>query len=93
MGHLTRDITAHAVHKSLRLHPNFEFPEPPETPFHDELVEFITETVARYLSPPKVEGENEEFACVDVASAIRNHLKPEILRKLHEANEKRWRRK
>jgi hypothetical protein len=88
MGGHTVDTSARAVHRALRLHPNFEFPETPrgisaDDPAVREAIQYAVETVATYVSPtPKVEGEDDELECYDVATAIREYLLPEILHKL-----------
>jgi hypothetical protein len=73
------DVSSKAVHRSLRLHPNFVMPEAPKSPTVEQAVKFAIEAIARYVSPPKIEGEDEEFACIDVATAIREQLGPELL--------------
>lgn len=87
MGHHTVDVSALAVHKTLRLHPNFKFPDVPagvrlDGPDITAAVVFAIESVAAYVSPPKAEGEDDELECIDVATAIREYLRPEIMRKL-----------
>lgn len=72
------------TYDALFLHPNFELPALPRTRRRDSLVAFVLESVARFVSPPKVEGEDEEFACEDIANAIRTQLKPKILSLLRE---------
>lgn len=78
---------ADRTHAALRDHPNFQFPTFPKrerlihAPLSVQLdvAEFVLEAVACFVSPPKVEGEDEHFECVDLATAIREKLGPEIL--------------
>jgi hypothetical protein len=69
------------THEALRFHPNFRFPDAPADD-RAALVEFVLEAVARFVSPPKIASEDEEFACEDIANAIRTKLSPEIFRML-----------
>ena len=84
------DVGPDAVYRTLRNHPNFTFPEPPELPhiysgsMAEDVARYVVETIAAYVSPPKVDGEDDEMACVDVAGSLRQHLLPEILSKLRE---------
>jgi hypothetical protein len=66
----------------LRLHPNLEIPEPPPDATPGRLIEYALDCAARFVSPPKVDGEDVEFVCEDVAAAIRRDLLPILLRKI-----------
>ncbi len=63
---------------ALREHPNFEFPEPIANPTPAQAAAYALEVAARFVSPPKVDGEHEEFSCIDIATAIRTRLAPEV---------------
>ena len=39
------------------------------------LVEWTLEAVASFISPPKIEGEDEEFKCEEISEVIRGPLK------------------
>lgn len=61
----------------LITHPSFEMPGMPDvhvTPKTFRLItDYALECAARMTSPsPKEDGEDEEFACDDLAQAIRN---------------------
>jgi hypothetical protein len=68
------------AHQALRYHPNFKLPELPETTTVTDVAAYIIESLARFVSPqPKLKDENEEFACEDIAAAIRERVGPELL--------------
>ena len=65
---------------TLIKHPGFNIPKPPLTWADSEdfnkIVEWALESAAMFISPsPKVDGEDEEFKCDDLAQAIRVDLK------------------
>jgi len=69
----------HSAFQALRDHPNFTFPSEVESIDPITIAKFVIDTIARFVSPTKVEGEDEEFTCKQVADAIRDHLGPEII--------------
>jgi hypothetical protein len=85
MGYHTVTPTAKEVYATLRLHPNFEMPACPKNPTPEAAARFVLEAVARFVSPPKVAGENDELACIDVATAIHTQLGPELIELLKRA--------
>jgi hypothetical protein len=85
MGYHTVTPTAKEVYATLRLHPNFKMPDCPKNPTPEAAAKFVLEAVSRFVSPPKVDGENDELACIDVATAIATHLGPELIEKLKRA--------
>jgi hypothetical protein len=74
-----KSIAAKQVHKVLRQHPNIDFPPVPLGLTPENVVRFTMSCVAQYLSPVKLEGEDNDFQCEDVARAIRMKLTPEIV--------------
>jgi hypothetical protein len=78
-GGPTKKQIVDAVFERLKAHPNFEYPKRPEGRTTEEVVAFTVEAVARLLSPPKIEGEDDSFACTDLAETVRTRLGPEIL--------------
>jgi hypothetical protein len=73
-----RTIPPDQTHPALRNHPNFEMPPAPESSDPQAVADWVIATVAAYISPPKVEGEDAEFSCINIADAIRGRLGPEI---------------
>lgn len=60
--------------QSLSSHPNFQPPPPPSQETIEEIVRYTLEYAARLISPPKVDGEDEEIECDDVAAELRNSV-------------------
>lgn len=71
--------TAAQAHKALRYHPNLEFIEPPDWWTPEDIALWVIENLARFISPPKIDGEDEEFSCEDIAKAIREKVGPELI--------------
>lgn len=71
------------TNRRLRRHPKFKLPTR-EVNLENavDLTDFIIESICNFISPPKVLGEDESFACEDVAAAIKEHLRPEIIERL-----------
>ena len=65
-----KETRLRALPQRIERHMNFEYPEL-EGLTPDEVVHFVVETIARFVSPPKFAGEDEEFSCEDLAGAIR----------------------
>jgi hypothetical protein len=70
------------AHKRLRYHPKFRFPNRPKRKTRKAVIAFTAETIARFLSPAKIDGEDDEFSCESLAEAVRGHLLPEIVKRL-----------
>jgi hypothetical protein len=70
------------AYDKLSLHENFEFPEPPRDDSAAAVVDYVLESAARLISPPKVEHEDEHFRCDDIAQALRKQLRDEIRNRL-----------
>lgn len=77
MGHGQTGATA--THHRLRLHRNFRFPPDEQLLTDEAIVTYAIEAAANFISPSKAVGEDEEFACEDVADALRRLLLPELL--------------
>lgn len=73
---------ADKAHRRLRMHPNFKFPPVPQELNAEAVVIYALETAARFISPPKLEGESDEFACEDLAAALKLHLQPELIERV-----------
>src|SRR5688500_2497578 len=80
--------------EELIYHPSFKLPPLPDflrTRPEDKpmaVVDYVTEVVARFLSPaPKMDGESEEFSCNDLAKAIRVYVSPLIKSELLKARD------
>jgi hypothetical protein len=82
--HRQRKTAGKRTHEVLRSHPNLEFQPLPDELTPESVLDYALENVALYVSPPKVKGEDCEFACDDLADALRTKLKPELLLKLQE---------
>ena len=67
------------THKRLRGHPNFTFPPPPKDFRPETIAAYVVDAVANFVSPPKNEGEHNEFACEDIANALRLKFKKELI--------------
>lgn len=76
---VSKKVSVGEIHRTLVQHLNFEIPQPPLNATPKQAAEFILESVARYLSPPKIKDEDNEFECLDIANAIRTKLGPELL--------------
>lgn len=74
-----RGYSVKSAYRILRRHPNFNFPKPPKNDSPEEVAKFVIETLARFVSPDKMPEENDEFECIDIATAIREKLGPEII--------------
>jgi hypothetical protein len=87
-----RSSSREGVYNALASHPNFHYPEIPKLLDEDSdarsAVEFALEAVANYISPPKIEGENVSFTCLQLANSIRYDLKKQVLEKLGLARNK-----
>ena len=70
------------THAALRNHPKLRFPRTPKKGDPAALVDYVIEAVARYLSPPKLKGENNDFACEDISASLRTKFKDELKQKL-----------
>lgn len=77
-------IAGSATHSVLIDHPNFKLPEIPEDLTPDNVIEFTLDAVAEYLSPEKLVGESNSFACEDIKSVLKNEFKEFLLDKLNE---------
>lgn len=62
----------------LTHHRNFRFPPVPKTRNPLAVAKYTAECIARFVSPPQEASEDEEFSCLDIQRAIREHLLPEI---------------
>ena len=51
----------------LSLHPNWEIPRPQ---LHEDVIAYTLRCAAMLISPPKIEGENEDTPCEVVADAV-----------------------
>lgn len=75
-------ITPRTYAAELLRHPSFVVPPVPKADFMDsgsfnEIVQWALEAAASFISPsPKEDGEDEFFACEDVAQAVREVLPP-----------------
>jgi hypothetical protein len=56
----------------LKGHPNFQPPTPPKVFTVQEIVKFTLDYAANLVSPPKVDGEDEERPCNKVADELRD---------------------
>lgn len=72
------------THTALMAHPNFYFPVPPRIKTVVSVADYTAKVIANYISPTKVEGENDEFACEIVTAAIETLLLPLIKQRLIE---------
>jgi hypothetical protein len=83
MGHSIRNSSSQKkTPKVLKLHPNLNIPDPPEDRSEESLINYILESAARFVSPPKVQGEDVEFLCDDLARAIREDLRKILIEKM-----------
>jgi hypothetical protein len=57
---------------ALLQHPNFQLPPPPTSGDPAALIQWACDSCATFVSPPKLDGENEEFRCDDIAAELRN---------------------
>ena len=71
------------TYNCLRLHPNFTFPPTPEDFQLETIAAYVVDAVANLVSPPKETGEHNEFACEDIADAIRSEFKKELIAHMH----------
>jgi hypothetical protein len=55
----------------LSAHPNFRPPRRPARLGLEDVVQFTLDFAANMVSPPKVDDEDEERSCVDVAAELR----------------------
>ena len=59
-------------------HPMFDLPEFPDVSIDKDstraVVEWTAKSIAEFISPPKDDDEDNDFACEDVAAAIRGHF-------------------
>lgn len=77
------------TNRRLRKHPNFKLPDrEPDLENVIDLSDYIIESICMFISPPKVDGEDENFSCEDVAQAIKSHLQPEIIERLKQVYSK-----
>ena len=67
----------------LSAHPNFILPSPGND---EHIIQYTLRCAAALVSPPKIEGEDEETACEVVAEALMA-LYPFILKKWREQRE------
>lgn len=58
----------------LKGHPNFSPPRPPDELSVAAIVRFTLDYAANLVSPPKVDGEDEERSCNDVAEELRGSV-------------------
>ena len=49
-------------------HPNFHFPDPND---FSDAISYTIETIALLISPPKLDGEADEFECDYIAYQVR----------------------
>lgn len=63
-------------------HPNFKLPDVPVKRDSMTIALWALEAAAMLVSPPKVDHEDEEFECDDVAAAIRGPLGQMVMRAL-----------
>lgn len=78
------------TYRDLAYHPSFAFPDPPVELTPEAVVAYAIEAAARLISPaPKVSGEDNEFACDDIARALRVDLLRDLVARL--PSTKRWR--
>ena len=61
----------------LSAHPNFELPFPQHG---EDVIAYTLRCAAVLISPPKLDGEDEDTACEIVADAILNLYKPILAR-------------
>jgi hypothetical protein len=78
-----------ATYELLKGHPNFRFPELPNYFDLEDIVEFVLDSAANLVSPPKVDGENDEFSCESLAEVFKYELKSEVTKILKAATDKR----
>lgn len=80
-------LSVKSTHQTLRAHPKIQFPPAPKDASSYEAVEWALKCVAEYLSPRKLSDEDNEFACKDLAKAIKGPLLKELLAQLPTPNE------
>ena len=80
-------VTGSPINRLTR-HPNFKIKEVPDVSAGgrdiEKIIDWVLESASDLVSPPKKDGENNEFRCDDVASALRNHLKTLLYNKIRE---------
>ena len=72
----------------LSEHPCFALPQIPAgscEPGFKRGVEWGLKAAAAFISPPKVDGEDEEFACADVAEVFRGTLRDRLFEEIDHA--------
>ena len=65
------------IAKGLMTHPNFKLPPRPRGYKRDAFLAGVNWGIAcaaAAVSPPKVDGEDEEFSCDDLAKFLRNDV-------------------
>lgn len=78
-----RPVGEEATHHRLIRHPNFRLPRKPKKSAPPEAwIEWALEAAARYVSPPKVLNEHDEFRCEDIADALREGLATMLVERL-----------
>ena len=68
------------VFASLAFHPNFTFPTKPT--HLDDVTVFVIEATARFISPPKIDGEDEVFESRALAHAVNNAFAKVLLQRV-----------
>lgn len=68
---------------SLMQHPNFTVPPFPKDGGAEAIIRWSLHAAASFVSPPKVDGEDEEFACEDVAKTLRGALADRLCHEAH----------
>ena len=72
----------------LSEHPSFALPPTPAgagEPGFKRGAEWGLKAAAAFISPPKVDGEDEEFACEDVAEVFRGTLRERLFEAIDHA--------
>lgn len=74
-----KSVPSNEVHTTLRNHPKVRFNKPPKRMTPQAIVEYTLDCVAKYMSPTKIDAEDFDFRCKDVADAIKTKLKDELI--------------
>ncbi len=80
MGSYGRNYNLKQLFTELAFHPNFILPDTPKT--LAEVTDYVWESAALFVSPPKYEGEDEVFSSDTLADAIKYGLRDALIQRL-----------
>lgn len=66
------------VFEKMMTHPNFSFPDKQKLDSVHQIIDYVINSSANFISPPKVADEDDEFKCEDVAAVLKGDFKRQV---------------